>query len=372
MKKKRICIDINSITPLFVYGNLYGVGRTTLELVNAISKIKDDFDFEVLLYSQNMKGYGGKKLNLPLHASHFYLPNRKKVNNILNKLSLKKKVLKYDLYHVPHNTDYVEDLFKTIFTIHDLIVYRYPEMWGLTDEDRDYHKYLADNCRAIITCSEASKNDIVHFWNIDPATVYVTPWGINRRVFSPMQQTSYINTLGIKKENYFFCASCNHPRKNLPFLLNTFREYKKTGGSHQLVLLNPKQEDLNSVSDLIDKKEIIICRNVNDQELTELYSNAKASIIVSLYEGFGLPVIESLACHTPVISAHNSSLIEAGGNVADYIYEFEEKILSEKMYKYEHLKKDVLINIEEVEKHLSNFTWKKCAYDTMNIYQKHL
>ncbi len=83
MKKKKVLIDINSIVPLFVRGYLSGIGRTTLELINALAEIKDELPFEIILYSQNMKGIGGKNLDLPFQNRHLYLPHRENYNKIL-------------------------------------------------------------------------------------------------------------------------------------------------------------------------------------------------------------------------------------------------------------------------------------------------
>lgn len=370
MKKKRVCIDINSIAPLFRNGMLNGVGRTTLELITAISDIKEEFDFDVVFYSQNTKGYGGKKLNLPIPTFHLYLPYVRNINDIINRMKLKKHMLHYDLYHIPHNADYVEDLSKTIFTIHDLIVYRYPEMWNsFNDERRSYFQHLANNCKAIITCSEYSKNDIINFWHVSPEKIFVIPWGINRNVFKPTSNTIFLQKHQIDVGHYFFCPSCNHARKNLPLLLSSYNKYVSNGGKYQLILLNPNQEELSSFSTLLQAGKIVECRNIEDQDLVALYSNAKASIILSKAEGFGLPILESLACHTPVLSSHSSSLIEAGGDVVDYIYGFNQDAIVAKFFEYESATKKSLCDVKKIESHLDQFSWERCARETMKVYR---
>lgn len=366
--KKKILLDVNSIISLYLNGFLYGVGRSTHELITALNNY-DEIPFEIILFSQNLKGIGARNLQTKFKKLHFWLPNRNKTKNFSNFLKLKRLFSNYDIIHIPHNTDSWEDISKTIYTIHDLIVYRYPEMWGLTDEERKQHKFIAQNCKAIVTCSEASKNDIIKFWDVPEEKITVIPWGVNRKIFYPdLDQEININHL--KKFNYFFCASCNHPRKNLNHIVESFSNYIKKGGNHNLILLKPYNFEYDKYQTLVDDRKIIIIEGISDDILRALYSQAKASILMSKYEGFGLPVLESLACGTQVICAHNSSLIEAGGEVVDYISENNLDLLTNTFLKYENLNKFETLDLEKTEKHLSNFTWENCARNYIEFYKK--
>lgn len=365
--KKKILIDINSTIPYFMLGHTTGVGRSTLELISALSKIKD-LPFDITLYSQNTRGikFGGQ---IPLKEFHMYLPNKEPIRKIVNKLHLKSLFTHYDLLHIPHNIDLCENYNKTIFTIHDLIVYRYPEQWGATEEDLLRLQEIGQKCKAIITCSESSKKDILNFWELPDKKVKVIPWGINREKFRPIEDIRCLKKYGITS-SYYFSSSCNHPRKNTSILLRAFEQYIDLGGSYQLVLLNPNKEELIGFNALIDQKRVIICRNVSDDELVALYSHAHSSIVASSYEGFGLPVLESLACGTQVLCAKNSSIIEAGGSVVSYFEELEANCICSKMMKYESLDKHNTYDRVKTEAHLDRFTWKKCAESYVLFYEE--
>ena len=365
--KKKILIDVDSVIPYFTKGCVSGVGRSTLELIKALNEI-GDMPFKVVLYSQNIKGIGAKSLKTKFQNLHFYIPRRKPFTNIINYLGLKHLFSQYTLMHIPHNTDKWEDVRATIYTIHDLIVYRYPEMWGLTDEERMEHNYIARHCKAIVTCSESSRQDIINFWKCDPSKVTAIPWGVNRHIFSP--DLSSIQDIPYLSKDFFFSSSCNHPRKQASLMLKAFKEYMDRGGRNQLVLLGPKESEIIPYNDLIEKKKLIIIRNISDATLVRLYSQAKATIVVSLYEGFGLPVLESLACHTQVICAKNSSLIEAGGENVDYLEKLDEECLTKKMLSYDRKAKEQTLDAEKIEKHLGEFTWEKCAKKYIDFYTK--
>ncbi len=309
-------------------------------------------------------------MNTPFRKLHFYAPRRKPFTTVINSLGLKRLWSHYDLMHIPHNTDKCENINRTIYTIHDLIVYRYPEMWGLTEAERKEHKFIADNCKAIVTCSESSKQDIVKFWGCNPEKVTVIPWGVNRKKFH--YDDGLIEDVPGLTGDFFFSSSCNHPRKQTGLILQAYENYLNAGGKSQLVLLSPATEDVNKFHNLFDDGKAIAVKGISDPMLVRLYSQAKATIMASLYEGFGLPVLESLACDTQVICAHNSSLIEAGGSVVDYLEDLTPECLTQKLLQYDKLPKSETFNKMTVEKHLAEFTWGKCAEAYINFWHNQL
>lgn len=371
MHRKRLLFDINSLVPYYLCGHATGVGRSTMELVNELNKLsKQDIPFDLILYSQNIKGIGVKNMDTPFRKLHFYAPRRKPFTTIINSLNLKRLLSHYDLMHIPHNTDKWENIHKTIYTIHDLIVYRYPEMWGLTDTERKEHKFIADNCKAIVTCSESSKQDIIKFWGCKPEKVTVIPWGVNREKFH--YDDGPINNVSELTSDFFFSSACNHPRKQTGLMLEAYDGYIKAGGQAQLVLLSPPEEDIRKYQNLIAYGKVIVVKGIDDVTLVRLYSQAKATIVASLYEGFGLPVLESLACDTQVICAHNSSLIEAGGSVVDYLDDLTPECLTHKLLQYDNIQKSYTFNKMNLEDHLSHYTWRKCAESYIDFWHNKL
>ena len=149
--------------------------------------------------------------------------------------------------------------------------------------------------------------------------------------------------------------------------MKSYRSYLNKGGIGQLVVLNP-QEDMSFVQDLIDSRHIVVVRKISDMELAVLYTNAQCSLVLSSYEGFGLPVLESLACETQVICAQNSSLVEAGGSIVDFVDNMSEDNLANKMLNYDKKDKyEILCNVE-LEHHLKRFSWEECARQYIKFY----
>lgn len=375
MRKKRLLIDVNSITSYLKGGFFTGIGRTTYELLTQWNKLYDQIPFEIILYSLNTKGISSKGL-FRFRTLHLFWPDRNRFKHLLYSLRIRKFLSRYDLVHIPHNLDILEDVSNTILTIHDVMSYRFSDVWGsaywsMPEDEKKKLEYAVKHCKAIVTCSECSKQDIVEYLDVPVSKVTVIPWGINREIFQPMYDDDYLRSIGIMGL-YYFTSSANHPRKNLPLLLKSYRTYLSLGGRGQLVALNPEEEHLASVKDLIDEGKIVILRKISDRELAVLYTNAQCSLMFSSYEGFGLPVLESLACGTQVICARNSSLTEAGGNIVDYIADMDDSIIAQKMLAYDNLNKDLILDNKVIENHLIHFSWEACAQEYLEFYRRHL
>ena len=375
MRKKRLLIDVNTILSYVQYGYLTGIGRTTYELLKQWNRFYDEIPFEIMLYSQNTKRVSTKGL-FKFRSLHFYWPNRDGYKRWLYPLRLRKFVSGYDLLHIPHNVDVMEDVRHTILTIHDVIAYRFADTWHsdtwkFPDEEKRQLEYAARECKAIITCSEYSKSDIVRYLHVPESKVHVIPWGVNREMFNPTSDAEYLRRIGVNGM-YYFTSSANHPRKNLSLLLDSYRSYLTMGGQGQLVVLNPEEEHLKGVQDLIAEGKIITLRKISDRELAVLYTGAQCSLMLSSYEGFGLPVLESLACGTQVICARNSSLTEAGGDIVDYVDDMDTTLIASKMRGYDDRVKADILDATILEEHLQNFTWERCARKYIRFYMAQL
>ena len=183
---KRIVIDINSILPLYSKGWISGIGRTTKELVEALDQM-DNLPFEVVLYSQNTKGISGKQLGLSFPNKHISFPHKDWANKIIKNFRVRECATRYDLLHIPHNFEWVAKPQKTVVTIHDAMYFSYPDDVFNYEYYRRLYPTLAKRCKGIITCSEASKRDIMEYMDIPEKKIFVCPWGYRDDLFYPRQ-----------------------------------------------------------------------------------------------------------------------------------------------------------------------------------------
>lgn len=217
---------------------------------------------------------------------------------------------------------------KRITTIYDVAFNIYPEY--IQTKNLAYLRdqvprslRLADS---VVTISESAKHDLITKFHADPEKVIVAPCGVDTSFFRPTKNASAISRLGIAGKYLLFVGTIE-PRKNLTRMIKAYdalpRSYKD---EYSLVLVGGKGWNDEEIQAEIARPrtsgQVILTGYVEDNIIPALYSQATAVLYPSLYEGFGLPIIESLACGTPVITARNSSLGEVAGKAALYVDEF--------------------------------------------------
>lgn len=375
---KRLVIDCNSIVPYLVSGRTTGIGRTTLDLVYALAKIKDQIPFDIVLYSQNMKGIGGKNLATAFRTRHFFLPNREGVNKWLGRLSVKEILAPYDLMHIPHNLEYVYRPEKTIVTLHDALFMHINEKAFDHLGMRKQVPPLMRNCKGIITCSESSKRDIIETMHINPDKIDVVYWGINHEVFYTQKDKNLVKEkisaqFGIDKP-FFLSVSCNAERKNTHKLIEAFLELSKNNPSDDLVLVwsNPPAFVLKIIEQSKMNQRVHFLSNISDQDLALLNNGATSLIFPSSYEGFGLPVLEAMACGTPVVTCRNSSLPEVGGEAVLYMDEPTAENILTYLESFENKRFNSAQLSEKGIKQAANFRWENTATQYLKIYNRYL
>jgi len=372
MKKKRVVIDASSILP---FGEKYlsGIGRTTLELIKALEKI-EILSFRLVLFGQRLSRERFQRYGFSYPVRYLRLPRWQCFNWLRRKLPVVELLTGADLLHITSNYAPVYAPHKTIVTIHDAMFLSYPEEHLHDTKKTEEILGLASACRAIITCSENSKKDLVVYGGIDFDKIHVIHWGYDQTLFFKIQDTAIINDFIAKKFQigapYFFSVSCDIGRKNSPAVVEKYLKLLDKEDSHDLVMVWPKppQNICDQVSEHPKGKHVHFLANISDEELRYLYNGATVLVFPSEYEGFGLPVLEAMACGTPVLTCNVSSLPEVGGNAAIYIGPGDHKALLCEMgafargeYNRENLSHKCLAQAEK-------FSWQQCALKTIQIY----
>lgn len=240
---------------------------------------------------------------------------------------------------------------------------------------QDHNKVIS----RIITVSEFSKNEIVTALGVKPEKVIVIPNGVNLIDFRPIDKSCAsfeLNaTFGIDRPFIFHIGSAT-PRKNVLSLIRAFRWLKGRGSfPFKLILSGPEgplsQNIKREINELNLNGDVIVTGSVCNDTLIKLYNAASVFVFPSLYEGFGLPVLEAMACGTPVITSNCTALPETVGDAAVLIDEPTNfKRIAEKIQAVigdadfqAVLKQKGLARVKKI-------TWQKSAKAHLNLYKE--
>ncbi len=284
---------------------------------------------------------------------------------------------KPDLLHVPHYNVPIFYRGDMIVTIHDLTHLVYSEF--LSNKFAKYYaklmmKIAIKKSKIILTVSENTKKDLIKFFKVDENKIKVVYLGVkDNLVNKPKESIDYLyKKFGIPRDKKLLMYVGNlKPHKNLERLLEAFSKIENND-EYALILVGKAFENYNILGD--KEKELSIEKNtihtgiVTEDELVDLYNLVELFVFPSLYEGFGLPVIEAMACGTKVVSSNTSSLTEVGGNVIPY---FNPKDIEEmaRVIKEEINRVDTKEDIEKRIAWAKRFDWKKTSKEIQEIFE---
>ena len=226
-----------------------------------------------------------------------------------------------DVFHGLSN-ELPEGIHKTdvpaIVTIHDLIFMEFPQFYKSIDRKIYYAKvkYACGAAKKIIAISTQTKDDLIKYFKVDPAKIEVVFQSVSPVFFEPKETGDLFKKYELKKD-YILSVGTIEPRKNPMAVLKAVKEKKL---DVQVVFVGKPTdysfELLKFVSDNKMDEQVKLLSNIPRKELAGLYRNAQLSVYLSIYEGFGLPVIEAMASGCPVITSNVSCLPETAGDAA--------------------------------------------------------
>jgi glycosyltransferase involved in cell wall biosynthesis len=341
----RHSIIINAI-PLL--SKFTGIAKYTYEISKRILQLDHDFD------STFYYGYFSKKLYFPdfpnISSEEIFA---KKLKNIFAKIYFFKKIAregilftskflnkKCDVYWEPNIVPIRHIKSRhLITTVHDFSFYVYPD-WHPKETMEYFKKHFWENIsksESIITASQCTKNEICEFLHYDPSRVSVIHHGVdysNFKLYDKDMMQTFFDLYKLPEKFILFVGSIE-PRKNLKNALLAYNSlpdaFKK---EHKFLLAGFSGWNNAEVMDIIcrEKGNIIYLGYLSDRELAYLYNLASVFIYPSLYEGFGLPPLEAMACGAPVIVSRVSSMPEICGEAAYYVDPLDVTDIAEGIY----------------------------------------
>lgn len=261
-----------------------------------------------------------------------------------------------------------------VSTIHDIALLKFPE----TAHPKIKHmheqswKVLKDRKAHIIAVSRATKKDIVELLDIPEERVHVVhealPLEVQRTAESLTEEQEEQITAKLQLDRpYILFVGTREPRKNLQRLIEAWMPLQ-----NHIDLLVAGEEGWDDSDKKFSKVEHLrFLGRVSDEELSMLYTHAKLFAYPSLYEGFGLPILEAFYHGTPVVTSNTSSMPEIAGNAAELVDPFSVQSISRgitKILDESETAQETRIQRMIIRQHM--FNWKKVATETISVYQK--
>ena len=292
-----------------------------------------------------------------------------------------------DLYHglshqIPKGLK--NSAIKTVVTIHDLIFERYPAQHGKINVllYRKKFKYACKSADAIIAISEQTKNDLIKFYKVPQEKINVCYQTCNASFMQKCSDAELhkITTKYNLPKQYFLWVGSITERKNL---LTVCKALKNINNNIPLAVIGDGRKYKSEVKlflkqNSIEHKVIFLSETLagqsadfkNSKDFPAIYQGAALFIYTSIFEGFGIPILEALCSGVPIIASNVSCMPETAGNAAIYVHPYDDIDLAKKMLMViedENLKKTMTTNGYI---HAQNFTPEKCTTAVINVYKK--
>ena len=309
----------------YVGNRLTGIGRVLINILSELAKQYPE-DKYVLFRNFDFKEYDNLTQYQNIEIVDVPYTKESGLKNILWHQWLFQKLLKKykcDIAYIPNFTLLLWKTIPTIVTIHDLIEYNVPDKFSKAR--MFYRKQVCDPLMAkksnhILTVSKSSYKDIISYLGVKPSKLTLTLNATDRNVFKKYSKEKIIPA--IKKYNLeykkylLFVGTIDFPGKNIKTIIEAFfnlRSYNELNGI-KIVIIGKNGFNSKVIYDFVNaspfKDEVIFTGYLNDDDLPKYYAGATIMLYLSLFEGFGLPVLEAMSCATPVICSNTSCFPE--------------------------------------------------------------
>ena len=282
-----------------------------------------------------------------------------------------------DLAHFTNSVSPLGTRVPTVLTIHDMSLSLFPQFHPIRRRlTRPLVRLCAAKAKAIITVSESARRDMMQLWGISSDGIHVVPEAPAPE-FRPLEETELLEATRRRYglgERVILYVGTIEPRKNLTRLLHAFAGMRRSGHlTHQLVLAGSQGWGFKEVIESIDalglNDSVRLLGYVPFSDLPALYNLSEFFVFPSIYEGFGLPVVEAMAAGTPVICSRESSLNEVGGEAVEFIDPRKVESIEQALVR--------LATDEELRRDLSGrglararcFSWQNAAQGTLAVYR---
>ncbi len=371
----RIAIDY---TPAYEQGG--GIGRYVRELTSALSKLDTTTNYKLFVL-------GAHPNDLPErpNTNFVWKPTRLPPRWSARLWHRARLPIPVELFtgrvELFHATDFVLPptlpATKTLLTVHDLSFIRVPDtasppLKAYLDTVVPRSVNQADH---ILADSQATKDDLIELYGTSESKITVLLSGVDER-FKPVTESQSLKKIlakhGLSNKVYLLSVGTVQPRKNYSRIIHALARLREQGLDIHYAIVGGKgwleDEMYQTIEDTRLQDYVHVLGFVDDEDLPALYTGSESLIITSLYEGFGLPILEAMACGTPVITSNLSSLPEVAGEAAILVDPLDINAITDAIYAVltDSVKRNHMV--EAGYQQVTHFTWERSATHLKSIY----
>jgi len=364
---------------------LRGIGRYTARLVEALVRAGGDNDFVLLGYGEGpdpdlldpelMRGLEWREIPRTRARGISYLTLLGEYLNLARAV----RGAQVDIFHgIDHNvTPFLDS--PSIVTVHDLIplVLRGPYLGPTSWLCMQAHHRAAVKARAVVAVSRHTARDIERIWSIPVERIAIIPEGVSD-IYRPVENGETVSDTMAKYgigSPYLLYLGGFDPRKNIHNMLLSFKRFSLRGGAeHQLVLCGETRAFdaylQNEIEELGLKGSMVLTGFAQEEDLPALYTGAVGFLCLSLYEGFGLPLLEAMACGCPVLASRAASIPEVVENAAILVDPLSPTDITEGLERLVYDGDARARLIESGLRRSTQFTWDRAAQRILMLYHE--
>ena len=366
-------------TRLLIKNKLDGIGRYSFEVLKRIVKTNPTIEFHFIfdrpfsndfIFANNIKTH---ILRPPTrHPLLWYIWFEIQLPKLI-------KNIKPNLLFSPDGFMSTKlEKTPTVITIHDINFEHRPDdlNWLHSLYYRKYFKQYANLSKHIITVSEFSKKDIINSYQITKNKITVAYNGVGSDFRSiPIEQKKIIKEKYSDKKDFFLFLGSLHKRKNIKNLLLAFDIYRLKNGKNKLLVIGKKKwwdkQTEYIYQNMQYKEDVIFIGQINDDIMVNILASSKALCFVSLFEGFGLPIIEAMKCNVPVITSNTSAMPEIAGDAALIVDPHDIHDISHAMFQIDNNPQLCNQLIQKGNQIIQKFQWDNTAHIISETLLKH-
>lgn len=349
--------------------NESGIGRYLRNLLVHLQKLDKDNEYYIFLRKEDfLKLKFGQNFTKILANFQWYgVKEQIRFPQLLGQYKL-------DLVHFPHFNIPILYGCRFVVTIHDLIhqhfqIRRTSTLSPVTFRIKTYgyklvFKKAVSRSVKILTPTKFVKEQLIDEWKVNPDKIVVTPEAVEEEIIKLSQK----KMKSLIKGDYLFYIGNVHPHKNIKKLIEAFKIIRQKRPGLKLVLSGKENHFWRRLKDEHHEDGVVYTGYVSDEQMVGLYKYAQAFVMPSLEEGFGIPVLEAMACNCPVVASDIGVIREVGGKAVAYFDPKDEKDMAEKIKKVISSKTIGNKLISLGKDRYQDFSWEKLARQTLEVY----